>query len=183
MYYKHYTGAILIREAVDTSKWVKWTHHSEGKTHCAECLMLDGCWFPENNAPIWPHYPYCHCTLEPIDYTLVLMNAVVYSDYSKFDPYLFNTNGKYSHAKEKLFAQWGYTVEDAHWLQTEIEKQAGEKYITGDYTLGRLDMCGQRISIRITIQRKESTGSVSFLTGWMVLPDGQLKLNTPYGGK
>jgi len=64
-----------------------------------------------------------------------------------------------------------------------MERQAREKYFAGDYTLGRLDIRGQRISIRITLQRKDGTGSVSFLTGWMILPNGQLKLNTPYGGK
>ena len=97
--------------------------------------------------------------------------------------YLFNTHGQYTHTKERVFAQWGYTVEDAHWLQVEMEKQAKERYVTGDYTLGKLDIRGQRISIRITIPKKDGTGDVSFLSGWMVLPNGQLKLNTPYGGK
>ena len=141
--------------------------------------MLDGCWFPLENTPTWPHHPHCHCTLDPIDYAVVLANAAAYSDYSKFDPHLFITHGRYTHTKEKLFAQWGYTVQ----LQAEMERQAREKYIAGDYTLGKLDIRGQRISIRISIPRKDGTGNVSFLTGWMVLPNGQLKLNTPYGGK
>ena len=183
MYYKKSTGAILIRKYADIPDWVKWSHHSQGPNCCQECLMLDGCWFPLENAPTWPHHPHCHCTLDPIDYAVVLVNAAAYSDYSKFDPYLFNTHGQYTHTKEKLFAQWGYTVQDAHWLQAEMEKQAREKYIAGDYTLGKLDIRGQRISIRISIPRKDGTGNVSFLTGWMVLPNGQLKLNTPYGGK
>ena len=34
---------------------------------------------------------------------------------------------------------WGYTVDDARWLQAEIEKQALEKYIAGEYTLIWLD--------------------------------------------
>ena len=29
----------------------------------------------------------------------------------------------------------------------------------------------------------DGSGDVSFITGWMVLPNGKLKLNTPYGGK
>ena len=175
MYYKRSTGAILVRKALDTPSWVKWTHHSEGKSHCDECLKLDGCFFTENNHPAWPHHPFCHCTLDPVEYTVVLMNAASYSDYRKFDPYLFNTHGQYTHTKERVFAQWGYTVEDAHWLQVEMEKQAKERYVTGDYTLGKLDIRGQRISIRITIPKKDGTGNVSFLTGWMVLPNGQLK--------
>ena len=57
--------------------------------------------------------------------------------------------------KEKLFLEWGYTVEDALWLQSEIERQAHEKYLSGDYVLGKLDKNGQRIDIRITIGRRD----------------------------
>ena len=77
----------------------------------------------------------------------------------------------------------GYTVEDARWLQAEIERQAREKYISGEYTLGRLNWNGQRISIRITIPRKDGSGEVSFITGWMGEPNGKLRLTTPFGGK
>ena len=45
MYYKRCTGAILVQKSTEMPEWVQWTHHSEGKTHCEECLMLDGCWF------------------------------------------------------------------------------------------------------------------------------------------
>ena len=77
----------------------------------------------------------------------------------------------------------GIYVEDARWLQAEIERQAREQYIAGDYTLGKLNWNGQRISIRVTIPRKDGTGDVSFITGWMVEPNGKLRLTTPYGGK
>ena len=183
MYYKRSKGRLLIQKTKDIPRWVRWTHHSEGKTHCEECLRLDGCWFPEGKTPQWPHHPFCHCTLDPIDYTVVLMDAAAHSDYSKFDPYLFNTTGMYPHTKEKLFAQWGYTVDDARWLQAEIEKQALEKYVAGDYQLGKLNDKGQRISIRVTIPRRDNGENVSFITGWMVYPDGRIQLTTPYGGK
>lgn len=98
-------------------------------------------------------------------------------------PYLFNTTGMYPHNKEKLFAQWGYTADDARWLQSEIERQALEKYLSGDYELGKLDWNGQRISIRVEIPRRDQAGIVSFATGWMVEANGKLRLNTPYGGK
>ena len=111
------------------------------------------------------------------------MNATAYSDYSKFDPYLFNTTGIYPHKKEKLFKQWGYTVDDAKWLQAEMERQAREKYISGEYELGKLNAFGQRINIVIEIPRKDKEGTVTFVSGWMVEPNGKLKLNTPYGGK
>ena len=183
MYYKRSIGAIRVRKSEVLPNWVKWVHHSEGKTHCPECLKLDRCWFLKSKAPMWPHHPYCHCTLDPIDYTVVMMNAVSSSDYSKFDPYLFNTTGLYPHNKEKLFNEWGYTVDDAHWIQAEIEKQAHEKYIAGDYQLGKLNDKGQRISIRVTIPRRDNGEDVSFITGWMVYPSGRIQLTTPYGGK
>ena len=89
MYYKRSTGAILVRKSSAVPDWVKWVHHSEGKTHCSECLMLDGCWFSGDIHPPCPHHPYCHCTLESVDYALVWASAAANSDYSKFDPYLF----------------------------------------------------------------------------------------------
>lgn len=181
-YHKQWIASLVVQKSAVPS-WVKWVHQSEGKTHCEECLKLDGCWFLKENAPTWPHHPYCHCILEPIDYAVVLLDAATHSDYSKFDPYLFNTQGRHPHGKEKLFGEWGYTVDDARWLQAEIENQALEKYLAGDYTLGKLDKQGQRINIRITISRKDGTGDVSFITGWMAMPDGKLLLNTPYGGK
>lgn len=183
MYYKRCIGRIIVQKAENGPRWIQWTHNLEGKTHCRECLKLDGCWFQWDRTPKWPHHPGCHCTLDPIDYALVQSNAAAHSDYSKFDPYLFNTTGIYTHNKENLFKEWGYTVEDASWLQAEIERQSQEKYISGEYRLGKLDDKGQRISIRVTIPRKDTGFSVSFLTGWMVYPDGRIHLTTPYGGK
>ena len=181
MYYKTCIGA--VQKAEEQPSWVKWTRHSEGKTHCEECLRLDSCWFLEGNVPPCPHHPYCHCTLDPIPYASVFGNVSVYSDYGKFDPYLFDTTGLQTHNKEKLFKEWGYTVDDAGWLQVEIERQAKERYIAGKYTLGKLNWNGQRVSIRVIIPRRDGTGEVSFITGWMVEPGGKLRMTTPYGGK
>ena len=69
------------------------------------------------------------------------------------------------------------------WLQQELERQCLEKYISGEYELGKLNEEGQRISIRVEIPHKNSSGNVSFMTGWMVHPDGHIRLTTPYGGK
>ena len=65
----------------------------------------------------------------------------------------------------------------------EFEKQALEKYIKGQYTLGKLDQYGQRITITIELQRKDKDETVSFLSGWMVAPDGEIRLTTPLGGR
>ena len=133
IYYKRHTGKLLPQKTAEQPNWVQWTHHSEGKTHCEECLRLDGCWFQEEKAPPCPHHPFCHCTLDLIPYAVVFGNVSVYSDYGKFDPYLFNTTGLQTHNKEKLFKEWGYTVDDARWLQAEIERQGRERYLSGQY--------------------------------------------------
>lgn len=65
----------------------------------------------------------------------------------------------------------------------EVEKQVLEKYVSGDYMLGKLNQDGQRISIRVEIPRKDKSETVSFVTGWMVYPNGLIQLNTPFGGK
>lgn len=164
-------------------QWKKWIHRNLSDNHCPECLMIDGCWFLKEKTPKWPHHPFCHCILEDIPYNDVLTKGSSDSAYSKFDPYLFDTKGEYGHGKDKLFKSWGYSVEDAKYLKSEIEKQALEKYISGNYELGKLNDKGQRISIRIEIARKDIGSKVSFITGWMVFPNGHIQLITPLGGK
>ena len=85
--------------------------------------------------------------------------------------------------KSKLFMSWGYDIMDSAYLQQEFERQAMIAYSTGNYELGLLNEYGQRINIRISLVRKELDQAVSFLTGWMVYPDGRIVLVTPYGCK
>ena len=154
-----------------------------GLLHCGSCLSLHKCWFVLEKVPVSPLHEKCHCTTVAISVSQVKNNAVAKSDYSKYNPYLFDPKNFYKHGKNKAFESWGYTVSDSEWLQKEIEKQGKQQYLLGNYELGALNMRGQRISIRVTIPRKNGTGEVSFVTGWMVKPGGEIKLNTPYGGK
>ena len=124
-----------------------------------------------------------HCTTISIPSSQVKSRAKATSDYSKYDPYLFDPKNFYKHGKNKAFESWGYTVLDSEWLQKEIEKQGLQKYIDGDYELGELNEYGQRINIRIEIPRKDGSGTVSFITGWMARPNGHIQLATPYGKK
>lgn len=178
-----FSAGVWGKEPPSAPKWNKWVHRNLSDNHCPECLMLDGCWFQREKTPKWPHHPFCHCVLEDIPYNDILTKTSSDSAYSKFDVYLFNTEGKYSDTKKHLFEGWGYTVEDGKWLQKEIEKQGLENYISGNYEIGLLDKYGQRISIRIEIPRKDKTEKVSFITGWMARSDGHIQLSTPYGGK
>ncbi len=163
--------------------WVKWVHRNLSDNHCPECLMLDGCFFKGDNHPPHPHHSFCHCVLENISQNEVKSQATTFAAYQKFDPYLFDPEDFYKHGKNKAFESWGYSINDSNWLKNEFEKQALQKYILGDYKLGKLDEHGQRLSIEIKIPRKDKEGSVSFTTGWMVCPNGKIKLNTPLGGK
>ena len=178
-----FSAGVWEKQTPQTPVWNKWIHRNLSDNHCPECLMLDGRWFFREKTPKWPHHTFCHCVLEKIPYSKVLKECSSNSAYSKFDVYLFNTEGRYSDNKKVLFEGWGYTINDAKWLQKEIEKQGLENYISGNYTLGKLDYNGQRISIRVEIPRKNQKGTVSFITGWMVYPNGLIRLATPYGGK
>ncbi len=163
--------------------WAQWKHQSIGYTHCETCLSLDNCWFPSDNKPVLPQHPKCHCTAIAVPQSRVQSYAKATSAYSKYVPYLFNTNGEKTHRKEIMLASWGYTAADALWLKEEIERQGLEKYRKGEYSLGLLNKYGQRISITIEIPRKTGEGTVSFISGWLVQPYGTIKLTTPYGGK
>lgn len=114
LYNKSWIAPLLLRKDYWANKWVQWKHNMVGLLHCPTCIALDGCYFLFVNAPPCPHHEKCHCELIAIDFSVVERNATAHSKFSKFDPYLFNTNGMYWHGKEKLFAEWGYSAEDAH---------------------------------------------------------------------
>lgn len=82
-----------------------------------------------------------------------------------------------------MFESWGYSIIDSENLVREFARQAKLKYQCGEYSLGNLDAYGQRISIIITLPKKNGMGKVSFVSGWMVYPNGEIVLTTPYGGK
>ena len=152
-------------------------------THCEVCLKLDKCWFVDESKLLLPQHPYCHCTVNPLPLSRVLNEAQSECRLSKFDPYLFDPDKVYKHGKEKMFESWGYSIADSEWLQKESKKQALEKYVTGKYILEKLNKDGQRISILVDLPRRDKEGTVSFITGWMVYPNGLIQLTTPYGGK
>lgn len=178
-----FLSAFRTEANLNTINWVRWVHHTQGKTHCPTCLKLHKCWFHKDKVPEAPQHFLCHCEATPMIYGEVVKTATSTTPYSKFDPYLFDPNDFYKHGKASMLKSWGYSISDSVWLQKEIEKQGLEQYITGNYTLGKLNEQGQRISIRIKIPNKADGGTVSFITGWMVHPQGQITLNTPYGGK
>lgn len=78
-----------------------------------------------------------------------------------------------------MFESWGYSKIDSEWLQKDFIRQAQEKYSSGSFEPRYLNDYGQRINIEITPARKDKTGIVRFVSGWMVYPNGVIKLTTP----
>lgn len=181
---------------LSNSSWVRWVHEGSSPAynpatkevniilsalslgmHCAKCLNLNGCCFPRNNMPPNRLHENCHCHTEPISNIVFVAECLL----TKFTDYIFKH--KDINDKLSLFQSWGYTLNDSFWLQSEYERQAKEKYASGDFTLEPTTIYGQKIRIEITLPRKDKLGSVTFKTIWMVYPDGKILLVTPYGGK
>ena len=176
-------------------EWVKWVHeglfpaytNDEKKrnialaklsNHCAICRNVNGCCFPKNNNIKYPLHPNCHCFLEDIPKPKISAEC----PQEKFTEYVFSPKYE-NNGKIKLFLSWGYAKIDAAYLIEEFTRQAEEKYASGDFILGLLNEYGQRISIVTELERKDGKGKVKFLSGWMVYPDGVIKLATPLGGE
>lgn len=177
-----------------TTEWVMWIHdgsipaNSNSEkilntisgtlfNHCARCLNLNGCCFVKNKCPEIPVHQNCHCYTVEIDG----INPTTTSAIEKFTKYLFNSDKQ--NTKTKLFELWGYSVLDSEFLKNELEKQAKLAYMSGNYELGKLDIFGQRITIKISLKDKLKDKIVEFNSGWMMYPDGKIVLTTPYGGK
>lgn len=178
-----FSAGVWGQQTPDAPEWKKWVHRNLSENHCGECLKLDNCWFLKTKTPQWPHHLFCHCILDDISYSDVLSQSSSECPYAKFNPYLFDPENFYKHGKSEMLESWGYGIQDSLYLKEEIEKQGLEKYKNGDYKLGFLNEYGQRISIRVELPRKNGDGTISFITGWMVRPNGHIQLNTPFGGK
>lgn len=180
------------------SKWVKWVHEGalEANTsiektinitlavlslwkHCPICFNLHGCCFPKNNMPNFPLHPRCHC----ITVEIGGIYAQALCGIEKFEKYVFNSDKNKNRGKKHLFESWGYDIIDSQWLQEEFCRQAREKYEAGDFQLDFLNNYGQRINIEIVLPRKDKIGTVKFLSGWLVYPNGVIRLTTPFAAK
>lgn len=179
-----------------SGNWIKWYHwgipDEEGEerekvrekaavsNHCKPCTAMSGCYFidTEKTCPANPHHTNCHC--EKLSLNPPAVDAVC--DIKKFTNYIFS--GEYeSNGKRKLFEDsFGFTIDDSEYLKSELDRQAREKYISGDYSLGKLNDEGQRITIAIDIITP-FLGNITLKTGWMVHTNGKITCATPLGGK
>lgn len=76
----------------------------------------------------------------------------------------------------------GFTVEDSEYLKSELETQAKQKYLNGNYVLGNLNEHGQRITIEIKL-KSPIKNDIILKTGWMIRPLGYITCNTPLGDR
>ena len=181
------------RRLFDTN-WVKWVHEgtkpadtSAEKSanvligaiskHCAMCLNLNGCCFVVDKIPKLPLHHKCHCYTTEIS----PITAKTECPIEKFTKYVFVPS--LIDDKKQLFELWGYDIMDSQYLQQEFIKQAKLAYSVGEYELGLLNEYGQRISIEIRLKKKNKNEYTTFVSGWMVYPNGRIVLTTPYGGK
>lgn len=118
--------------------------------HCARCLNLNGCCFTSDKSPTVPLHMKCHCKIVNVG---SISPKIVYA-LEKFTKYIFDKSK--SKGKKDLFETWGYSIIDSEKLVQEFTKQAKIKYQCGEYFLGGLDAYGQRISIVITLQKKQN---------------------------
>lgn len=146
--------------------------------HCLECTALSGCYF-RNDILRCPKHPlHTNCDCKKIN--TGVPTVVAYCDINKFVGYIFSD--KYvSNGKRNLFQQLGYTVKDSKFLKEEYERQAKEKYLNGEYKLGKVDSNGARMNIEINFVHP-NRGGVIFVSGWMIRSDGKITCNTPLGG-
>ena len=125
-------------------------------------------------------HPHCDCTLNGIAKPNGKVTAIC--PIEKFKEYIFSDKEKYvSNGKIQLFRDLGFTKEDSEYLKMEFDVQAKNKYLSGDYEIGRLDEYGQRINITITVN-SATRENINLVTGWMIHPLGKITCNTPLAG-
>lgn len=161
----------------DGDYWVMWV--SEENEFEDDCDLFDGCYFHISECPELPQHFGCKCQIIKIDNPIPNVTAFADGDIRKFTEYIFvpeNSKGKF-----KIFENWGFTIKDSEFLLREIKKQALEKYCKGEYKYKGRGYRNPRIEIIIDIKNK--FGVVQHIkTGWNLLPNGELKLSTPYSG-
>lgn len=175
-------------------KWVHWAipdeegeereskrENMEELGHCKPCTALSGCYFVKSKLPNKKAkgdgllHPHCDCKLQ----NLANSTVKAYCPIEKFTEYIFSDKKKYIvNGKNKLFKILGFNKSDSEYLKMEFDAQAKQKYLNGDYEIGKLDDYGQRINITITVD-SSTRKNIKFISGWMVHPLGLITCTTP----
>jgi filamentous hemagglutinin len=102
----------------------------------------------------------------------------VTADPAKFGNYAFES------PKAAIFESYGYSAADSEELASAFEEQAAEKIEAGEFTVGTSDQYGQRITVDVKLEGQgDAEGrSTVIKTGWIIEPDGSVRLVTPFTG-
>lgn len=137
---------------------------------------MNGCCFAEDKCPESPLHENCHCKAERIGRVIVTAECPI----DKFTGYVFNE--LQNKGKKHIFEKRGFSIVDSTRLKKELERQAYNSYISGDYVLNKLDDFGQRINIEITLKCPNGE-TIKFISGWLVYPNGKIINATPCRGE
>ena len=125
----------------------KTRNRLEGLGHCKPSTVLSGCYFVKSRLPKKKAegdgllHPYCDCKLNGIAKPNGKITAIC--PIEKFTEYIFSDKEKYiSNGKIQLFKGLGFSKADSEYLKMEFDVQAKEKYLNGDYEIGKLDEYG-----------------------------------------
>ena len=53
---KSFLSAFRTEANLNAVNWVRWIHHTQGRTHCPTCLKLHECWFHKDKSPTAPKH-------------------------------------------------------------------------------------------------------------------------------
>ena len=147
---------------------------ADPRTHtCDICVAINKTIFKNNNKPDEKQHPFCKCEQIPTKLKEVSLDFPI----KKIKGYLFIK-------KVDLMRSMGYIIEDAEEVYDIIAESAKREFLKGNYTLGKLDQNGQRVSVTVEMKgKRDKNGRIyRFISGWMAYPNGKLHNNTPFSG-
>ena len=157
--------------------WIKWI--AQPNDWQDDCDKFNGCFFIVKQMPKYPQHTNCQCSLEKITQPIPNVTAKATVDVRKFTDYVFSD--KYNDGKKELFETLGYTIKDSSYLQQLFITQALQKYCNGEYIFKGTNNYSVRLEIIIDINTPQK-GLLHIKTGWVLLPNGEIKLSTPFTG-
>lgn len=88
------------------------------------------------------------------------------------------------HGKDAVFRSFGYAAGDSEALANSFAQQGAANFDAGNFMMGNLDQFGQRITIPIRLvgQGDAAGRATTVLSGWMITPEGTVRLVTPFAG-